>query len=78
MKELEGGCQVPIGVNSSVQNDKIFLSGMVATIDGNKLIKDKSIGNIKNPEEVGKKLAEKLKVQGADRTRSCGCRHYSK
>ena len=39
---------------------------MVATIDGNKLIKDKSIGNIKNPEEVGKKLAEKLKLKGAN------------
>ena len=66
LRELEGGCQVPIGVNSSVQNDKIFLSGMVASIDGNKLIKDKSIGNIKNPEEVGKKLAEKLKLKGAN------------
>ena len=40
---------------------------MVASIDGNKLIKDKSIGNINTPEEVGKKLAEKLKLQGADK-----------
>ena len=40
---------------------------MVASIDGARLIKDKSIGNINNPEEVGKKLAKKLKVQGADK-----------
>ena len=67
LRELEGGCQVPIGVNSNVQNDEICLTGMVASINGKKLIKDKSIGNINNPEEVGKKLAEKLKIQGADK-----------
>ena len=40
---------------------------MVASIDGKRLIKDESIGNIKNPEAVGKKLAEKLNLQGADK-----------
>ena len=40
---------------------------MVASIDGKRLIKDRSIGNINYPEEVGKKLAEKLKLQGADK-----------
>ena len=40
---------------------------MVASIDGKRLIKDESKGNIKYPEEVGKKLAEKLKLQGADK-----------
>ena len=66
LRELEGGCQVPIGVNSKIQNDKLFLTGMVASIDGKRLIKDESVGNINSPEEVGKKLAEKLKLQGAD------------
>ena len=64
---MEGGCQVPIGVNSSVQNEKLYLTGMVASIDGERLIKDQSIGNINNPKEVGKKLAEKLKLQGAEK-----------
>jgi len=67
LKELEGGCQVPIGVNSEIQNEKIYLTGMVASIDGNELIKDQSIGSVQEPEEVGKKLAVKLKHQGADR-----------
>ena len=66
LRELEGGCQVPIGVNSSIKDDKLYLTGMVASIDGNRLIKDQSKGSIKYPEEVGKKLAEKLKDQGAD------------
>ena len=67
LRELEGGCQVPIGVNSIIENDKLNLTGMVASIDGNKLIKDISIGNVNAPEEVGKKLAEKLIKQGADK-----------
>jgi len=67
LRELEGGCQVPIGVNSFIKNEKIYLTGMVASIDGERLIKDQSIGNFNDPEEVGKKLAEKLKLQGADK-----------
>ena len=67
LRELEGGCQVPIGVNSYIQDDKLYLKGMVASIDGERLIKDKSTGNINDPEEVGKTLAKKLKLQGADK-----------
>jgi len=66
LRELEGGCQVPIGVNSNVQDEKLFLTGMVASIDGKRLIKDQTIGSIYKPEDVGRKLAEKLKSQGAD------------
>ena len=66
LRELEGGCQVPIGVNSKIQNEQLCLTGMVASLDGERLIKDQYIGNINNPEEVGKELAKKLKLQGAD------------
>ena len=67
LRELEGGCQVPIGVNSTIKGEMIYLSGMVASIDGEKLIKDQSIGNINDPEKVGRELAEKLKLQGANK-----------
>ena len=40
---------------------------MVASLDGDRLIKDHYIGNINDPEEVGKELAEKLKLQGASK-----------
>ena len=67
LRELEGGCQVPIGVNSGIKNNQIFLTGMVASIDGKKLIKDKSIGPSTDPERIGKDLANKLKNQGAEK-----------
>ena len=66
LRELEGGCQVPIGVNSKIQNEQLCLTGMVASLDGERLIKDQYIGNIYDPEEVGKELAKKLKQQGAE------------
>ena len=36
---------------------KYTLTGMVASIDGKRLIKDESVGNINSPEEVGKKTS---------------------
>ena len=67
LRELEGGCQVPIGVNSSIEKEKLCLTGLVASIDGERLIKDQFSGNIDDPEEIGRKLAEKLKSKGADK-----------
>ena len=67
LRELEGGCQVPIGVNSVIKNGQLHLKGMVASLDGKKLIKDQYIGDVNDPELIGKELANKLKHQGADK-----------
>ena len=67
LRELEGGCQVPIGVNSNIDNERLHLTGMVASLDGKRLIKNKVTGNINEPELVGIALAKKLKLQGADK-----------
>mgnify|MGYP000515149398 CR=1 FL=1 len=40
---------------------------MVASLDGERLIKDHYVGNINDPEQVGRELAEKLKLQGASK-----------
>ena len=40
---------------------------MVASLDGERLIKDQVIGNINNPELVGIELAKRLKLQGAEK-----------
>ena len=40
---------------------------MVASLDGERLIKDQVIGNINNPELVGIELAKRLKILGADK-----------
>ena len=40
LRELEGGCQVPIGVRTEINNDELILEGMVASLDGKRLIRD--------------------------------------
>ena len=65
LRELEGGCQVPIGVNTFIEGDQLTLVGMVASLDGKRLIKDTVIGNTTDAEDLGSQLAHKLKDQGA-------------
>ncbi len=65
LRELEGGCQVPIGVNSSLEGESLILRGMVASLDGKTLIKGEWQGDINEPEAIGIELARHLKEQGA-------------
>lgn len=65
LRVLEGGCQIPIGVNSALEGDSLTLTGMVASLDGKRLIKDSVTGHRSQGEQIGADLAEKLKQQGA-------------
>lgn len=65
LRELEGGCQVPIGVNTSINGDELTLTGMVASLDGKHLIKDTVKGHREKAEGLGIELANLLKNQGA-------------
>jgi hydroxymethylbilane synthase len=65
LRELEGGCQVPIGVNTTIAGDTLTLKGLVATLDGSQVIKDEVSGPATEAEALGAKLAGMLKAQGA-------------
>jgi hydroxymethylbilane synthase len=65
LKSLEGGCQVPIGVNTSIADDQLTLVGMVATLDGKTLIKNQITGAADQAEQLGQELATMLCQQGA-------------
>ena len=65
LRELEGGCQVPIGVNTVIEDDTLTLTGMVASLDGTRLIRDECSGPVSDPEVLGVKLAGELKSRGA-------------
>ena len=65
LRSLEGGCQVPIGVNTSIDGETLTLKGMVASLDGQRLIKDSVSGAATEAEQLGIDLAKKLREQGA-------------
>jgi hydroxymethylbilane synthase len=65
LKELEGGCQVPIAGYCSLEHGKLRLKGMVAELDGSRLIMDEEIGSENNPGNLGTVLAKRLLKAGA-------------
>ncbi|HEY9650511.1 MAG TPA: hydroxymethylbilane synthase [Coleofasciculaceae cyanobacterium] len=65
LRQLEGGCQVPIGVNTQLEGDTLTLTGIVASLDGKTLVKDTVTGDSSNAEQLGNELAMQLRQQGA-------------
>lgn len=66
LEKLQGGCQVPIGAYSKIEKNKITLYGMIASLDGKKIVKDKLTGNLQINEckSLGIQLAERLLQMG--------------
>lgn len=65
LRELEGGCQVPIGVNTTVEHQQLTLTGIVASLDGKQLIKNQVTGPAAEAEILGTRLGKQLRQQGA-------------
>ncbi|MBC9783171.1 hydroxymethylbilane synthase [Heliobacterium chlorum] len=65
MRTLEGGCQVPIGSLGRLQEGRLVLDGIVASLDGKHVARGREEGDPSQPEEVGIRLAEQLLQQGA-------------
>ena len=65
LKKLEGGCQIPIGAFAEVRKNGLYLTGLVASIEGDITLRKTLRGSKKNAEELGKKLASDLIKAGA-------------
>ena len=66
LHRLEGGCQVPIAAHATIEKEELKISGLVAELDGSRLIKDKMAGPCDQATDLGVRLAEKLLARGAD------------
>ena len=64
LAKVEGGCQVPVGVYGSVEQDELQLEAVIASLDGARLYRDRLTGNKSEAEELGGELAEKLLAAG--------------
>ncbi len=65
MARLEGGCQVPVGGHAQMEKGQLVLYGVVASLRGEKIVRARDAGDPKNPEELGKRVAERLIAMGA-------------
>ncbi len=66
MKTLMGGCQVPVGSYSKLENNTLTLTGFVSSLDGKKYLKETVSNTIDMAEQMGKDLAQQLINQGAN------------
>jgi hydroxymethylbilane synthase len=66
MRRLEGGCQVPVGALACIAGDELTIEGVVADLDGQRLVRSRESGPVFRAEEVGVQLAEKLLWMGAE------------
>lgn len=60
LKRLEGGCQVPIGAYATVNEGEVLLKGMVASLNGETMIRESLSGSGEEAEQIGIDLAEKI------------------
>ena len=62
---VEGGCQVPVGVYAvPADNGEIQVEAVIASLDGQRLYRDKISGKAGEAEKLGVTLAEKLLAAG--------------
>jgi hydroxymethylbilane synthase len=67
LHRLQGGCQVPIAAHATLTGSEIVLEGLVASVDGKEVIRDRVKGTVDDPRSMGVQLAERLLVRGGDR-----------
>ena len=67
VRQLEGGCNVPIGAFATLDEEQITLTGLVASLDG-KILYKKEMTDIKtNAIALGRKIGDELITMGGDR-----------
>jgi len=63
---LEGGCQVPIGVNAFVmENDDILVKAVLGMPNGEEIMTDSRIVSRDQYETIGREMAQKMIDRGA-------------
>jgi hydroxymethylbilane synthase len=65
LRHLGGGCQVPIAAHAVTEGGQLRLIGVVANLDGSKLIRATATAPVNEPERLGTCVADDLLRQGA-------------
>jgi len=66
VKELEGGCQAPIGINAEIKGEDIVIRAIVGMPDGSENITHKETIKKSEHKDAGIRLAELFKERGAN------------
>ncbi len=67
LRELEGGCQIPVGALATTEGGELSLAAVVCSLDGGESVEGHRRGSIGDAEAIGRQLAGELLERGADR-----------
>jgi hydroxymethylbilane synthase len=67
LRELEGGCQLPLGAWARHENGELRLEACVFSADGKEFVRNELRGNAEEAEKLGMRLGQMLIEAGADR-----------
>jgi hydroxymethylbilane synthase len=65
LRALGGSCQIPVAGKAAVQGGRLSIQGLVASLDGSRVIFDRVEGASDKPDELGLELGQKLLSMGA-------------
>ena len=65
LRKLGGGCQVPIAAHAVVRGGELRLDGLVASLDGSRVIRDTTTTSASDAERAGEALSALLLERGA-------------
>jgi hydroxymethylbilane synthase len=67
LRELDGGCQMPLGALARETKGEIHLEACVFSADGRDFVRRDLKGQAGQPEQIGKRLGQILREAGADK-----------
>lgn len=66
LRRLGGSCVTPVAAFGRIEGEWLVLTGMVASLDGKRMVRRDRRGEAVMAEDIGRRLAEELLAAGAD------------
>jgi hydroxymethylbilane synthase len=65
LRALGGSCQIPVAGKANVQGQRLTIKGLIASLDGTRVIAEELSGSAERPTDLGLELGQKLLSMGA-------------
>jgi len=65
LRALGGSCQIPVAGKADVQDQRLTIKGLIASLDGKRVIAEELTGSAERPTDLGLELGQKLLSMGA-------------
>jgi len=64
LKQIEGSCHIPVACFGKIEDGKVMLTAVVASVDGKELIKEHIISPLNKVKQSGQALADQVLAKG--------------